>query len=739
MTNRLGIILLKTVLSVMAGSILGCFGILTAQDRQVDAQAEQYTAEVRLVLVDVIVTKDGKFVTDLTKDDFVLYEDGREVDVNSFELVGLSEAGIPVGKPPTKTAAPPPTQHRVVFLFDCINSWARDVNALKIEARDELLELVRLGNQVLVLQLTWDQGLEMLQSFSTDEKLIQAAVEKALGTWWESGSQLAAIDGIDASLDDTEFGEELKKYIHAQQLLDHRVLERNKLEKTVGGILSACNLLRGFKGRKSILLISSGIPDLASPNPLVVIPTGRRAVSSSSRATLDAVHASGYGKKKVRIFDPFQLLKEKEFENGAQAIEELSRFANSFNISIHSLVPALMTRTIFTGASAEYRRPEEMQHLNFNSYEAAQRLQNLESLSKSTSAVSLRGAERIVDLRQLILSDLSCYYLLSYAPQRTTADDDYHDIKVKVRRKGVKVRFRKGYTDYSDENERNMQLVSALYSPELYRQLPFEAEYVPYFTDRGTYAPWINIALPGRETFLDRFVEPGPLMLKLHVWVKEKQSGEKGYSSEIRLPFEMDSEFVEYIKRIDNLVLHFKGPEIAYRPEEYQVVFALVDPRSEEVGTWEASLSFPDLKQARDGSILSCALGTVVESPEEKDASFQINERDGSLEHGQIKFFPAVTNRFYRPENVYVFMQIFHSQENPEVQPEISIKGDDSIWRSIQPELLTGFRDYKSNIWSGIFMLDIDPLVVGKCLMSVEVLSPEEEFHFLRQMSLEIR
>ncbi len=728
-----------TILSVLAGVILVCMIILASQDRQVDVRSEQHAAVVRLVLVDVIVTQDGKFVTDLAKDDFVLYEDGEEVAINSFDLVGLSDAGTADGRPPTKAVAPPPSPHRMVFLFDCINSWARDVDTLKTEAEDELLELVRLGNQVLVLQLTWDQGLEILQPFTTDENQIQAAVEKAMGTWWESGSQLAVIDGIDASLDDSEFGVELKKYINAQQLLDHRVLERNKLEKTIGGVLSACNMLREFKGRKSILLISSGIPDLTSPNPVAVIPTGTRAVSSSSRATLDAVHAVGYGKKKVRIFDPFHLLKEKEFENGAQAIEELSRFANSFNISIHSLVPVLMARTIFTGTTAEYRRPEEMQHLKFNSHEAAQRLQNLESLSKSTSAVSLRGAERIEDLRKLVRSDLSYYYLLSYAPPRTAADDEYHDIKVKIRRKGVKVRFRKGYTDYSDENERGMQLMSALYAPDLYRQLPFKADYVPYFTESGKYTPWINIALPGRETFLDRFVAFGDAALVLHVWVKEKQSGEKGYSSEISLPFEMDSDFVDYIQQIDNLVLHFKGPEIAFAPEEYQVIIALVDPRSEEIGTWESSLFFPDLKKARDGSILSLALGTIMENAEEKDRSFQINERDGSLEHGRIKFFPAVTGRYFRPEDVYVFMQVFHSRENPEIRPEFSIKGEDAIWRSVQPELLAGIMDHETGIWSGIFLLDMDPLVAGECLLSVEVPGTSEGFHSAKQMSLEIR
>jgi len=53
--------------------VLFCF-IFGFQKQQKLPPPEKHEVEVRLVLVDVIVTKDGKFVTDLLKEDFELYE-----------------------------------------------------------------------------------------------------------------------------------------------------------------------------------------------------------------------------------------------------------------------------------------------------------------------------------------------------------------------------------------------------------------------------------------------------------------------------------------------------------------------------------------------------------------------------------------------------------------------------------------------------------------------------------------
>jgi len=57
---------------------------------------EKYEVEVRLILVDVIVTKDGEFVKDLTKEDFVLFEDGKRVPINSFELISFEERELKI-------------------------------------------------------------------------------------------------------------------------------------------------------------------------------------------------------------------------------------------------------------------------------------------------------------------------------------------------------------------------------------------------------------------------------------------------------------------------------------------------------------------------------------------------------------------------------------------------------------------------------------------------------------------
>ncbi len=45
---------------------------------------EKCEVAVRLVLLDVIVTKSGEFVRDLTKDDLELFEDGKKISREIF-------------------------------------------------------------------------------------------------------------------------------------------------------------------------------------------------------------------------------------------------------------------------------------------------------------------------------------------------------------------------------------------------------------------------------------------------------------------------------------------------------------------------------------------------------------------------------------------------------------------------------------------------------------------------------
>ena len=56
--------------------------------------------------------------------------------------------------------------------------------------------------------------------------------------------------------------------------MDYLYKELNKFEKTIGGILAAVNMIMDLPGRKYLLLISGGIPDIAPQERIHGLFTG---------------------------------------------------------------------------------------------------------------------------------------------------------------------------------------------------------------------------------------------------------------------------------------------------------------------------------------------------------------------------------------------------------------------------------------------------------------------------------
>src|SRR5437868_168381 len=60
-----------------------------------------------LVQVDAVVTKDGKPVTNLTADDFEIYEDGRSQAITSFAYISnLSRTASPIAREKSTDVVP---------------------------------------------------------------------------------------------------------------------------------------------------------------------------------------------------------------------------------------------------------------------------------------------------------------------------------------------------------------------------------------------------------------------------------------------------------------------------------------------------------------------------------------------------------------------------------------------------------------------------------------------------------
>ena len=679
-------------------------------------QQQKQKKVIRMISADIIVTKGGQFVEDLTKDDFKLFEDGKRVHIDSFKLFRVEEESV---ESQQHFNAP---NKKLAVIFHDAHYWEKNIGQEINQIADRLIELAERGYEVIILQLSWVKGLEILQPFTSDELLIKKAVEKA-----------ARVTGSDKSFEDLWLdkpriqeqearGLGFEEKSVRQAYLD---IERHRFEKGIGGILAACNLMKSLPGRKSILLVSDGLSDLSSPD----METVKRISSSESftqRDTLDAIHIRDRGLiGKIRIFDPFNILKRKEFKSSDEVIKELIHFANAQNISLYSLDPTAFTKSISPETSAMFFGKEDIDLLKFKGQEYRRRVQKLRLISNETGAVSLSGSKKYDGLLQLMNTDFSYYYQLNFKPKRKKADNKYHKMEVKVDRRGVNVRSRKGYTDYSEEERGKILLVSVYYNPSLFKELPFEAKFVPFLTDSGNYEPWMNIAFPSKELFLDRNVEYGPKTFDFHFWIKEKKSEEKGFGGQIGINININSSFMNKIKTIDYTSIRFKGPELSFGHKEYQVIFALFDPQTNEIGTWESHFTLPDL-DGKEPAFVNCVLGTLTQNPGKGQKLFSLSKKDGSLEYKDIKFFPEATDRFSAWQETFTFLQIYLPKRKVEIHPEFQAIQEDLPSVSIPCELVAETWDKKLKIWSGIFKLDTWGMFGGESTLKVEIPISEE-------------
>ncbi|MGB6865634.1 MAG: VWA domain-containing protein [Candidatus Aminicenantaceae bacterium] len=711
--------------------ILSLYGYQEQQQQQLLPQ-EKHEVKVRLILVDVIVTKDGEFVKDLSKEDFELYEDEKKVPINSFELISFDERELTIPdeiNPQEQSRSP---KKRLAVVFDSINSWKREVKHGSEQIVNDLVSIVKLGHEVMVLQLDPSRGIEIIQPFTTNEDLIRNSVERASGSIWKLETQIevshaeqteteietetqpvTGVDpneriGIESTLDST--------YFEDMQRIDFIHRERLRFEKTVGGLLATFNVMRGFPGRKYVLLVSAGIPDLSPPD---MFPNIRSGIPGADIE--DAYISKIWGKiEDIRVFDPFNILDKNAFKNGEEVLREIIRFANTQNISIYSFDSGIFVKNIFSGASAEYYQQNEIDHLRLRQGDKIRKVQNLRWLSEDTGADSLRGANKLSDFQKVMGTDLNHYYQLSFYPRRDTADDSYHKINVKVKRGGVDSRFRKGYTDYSDNEMDKMVLVTAFYNPEFFKDLPFQGELIPFISESGKYEPWMNIALPVKEIFEDRFVEYAPKLFHLHIWLKDRTSGEKGFGGKINIGLNLSPKFMEFIKNIDYLSYHFKGPEIEFRNKEYQSVFALFDPQTSEVGTWDTDVRFPSLDEIEEHILINCVLGDLAENPEKGKKSFVLSKKDGGLICGEHKFYPKVTNQFERWGEASVFVQALFPEGRKTIRPEFFSRGEDMQVFPIKGELVIDSWNKRTKVWSGIYQLDFSPCSLGDNSLFIE-------------------
>jgi VWFA-related protein len=373
---------------------------------------------VDLVQIDAVVTdKKGHAVSDLVAADFEILQDGRPQTVTQAAFMGTVASEGAAGAPaPVLAPAPGPAtddatvaaepSEAIVFVVDDLALSVNSVTATRrallsfADGMDDTAQVFLLRTAARVVEMRPVEGPAELR----------AAARALLPRLQPRGTDL---------LQDPTGGSPSPFDLQAQAtgLYLNRLLARRSLLS----LQDITDALRSWKGRKTLVFFSEGFPIWDS-------------------STKDA-------------FSPF----EDVYGLGEDVLDEVDRLtdlANRASVVIHTVDPrGLLTAGISASDGSMMTHDAILNTLQTRHTALHASQGSLSRLAELTGGLSVVNANDLGAGVARILADSRGYYLVGYEPPRETFAKErprFHRLEVRVKRRGLKVRSRKGFFGLSD-------------------------------------------------------------------------------------------------------------------------------------------------------------------------------------------------------------------------------------------------------------------------------------------------
>jgi VWFA-related protein len=408
--------------------------------------------DVNIVNVEVYVTdKDGNPVDGLGRGDFEVREDGKPVPVANFQSVRAASPSPSAPAPAAvagaaadadHSAAPDPL-HLVVYVQNTFLMPSHRNRVLQ-QLRDFLS---RLPPEAEVMLATEDPDLHIRQPFTRDRAVLARAVE-AIETLGASGtSHLSARkQALDQILTIRDVNS--SKWINepclseiAQPAHAYAGEVRGDVLRALGAMTVLVNSLSGLPGRKALLLVSDGMP--VTPGEEAFQFLGEICNPSGTSGNKD-VEIGGNGVLSG-VYDARQAALDAQQYSAASAFKDLAAHANAQRVTIYGLQASGLEGN--TSAGAEWGVNERIQQLPTVQALAISNLQgSMTSLASDTGGRAILNANDLRHDFDRLQEDFSTYYSLAYSPPHN-GDGRDHRIEVRVKRSGLRARYRQSYRD----------------------------------------------------------------------------------------------------------------------------------------------------------------------------------------------------------------------------------------------------------------------------------------------------
>ena len=437
--------LVPPLLCLLATALLPA---LRAQSKpEQTAPGPTFTARTELVLVPAVVTDHhGAHIPGLSKDDFVLLENGAEQKVASFEEVKPSSAPVRRLNAPTApleftNLRPPDFQPRRIniIVLDTLNTSFSD----QAYARQQLIHYLSTYIQpddlttLLVFSRT---GIKVIHDFTTDTAVLIAALKRQKG-------RAALTEGVDmgviatdplgaGNLDQQQIQTEADRLNaigeHADALAARYDLEY-AIHATIDCMEDIARAYAGIPGRKALIWVTGSFPMMLDrPNDPFV---------------------SAYQQRRDRMLEDLNSANIAVYPVDARGLVP-------DNLSASQSIP----RSVLRGGGPAMANMQRSAALTLQDS-----LATLSDVAERTGGRAYFNSNDLVHAFENASADSSAYYLLGYYIKRGEGKPGWRKLTVKVKRPGVQVRARSGYFFTRDaqlpDEQRKQEITAALVSP----------------------------------------------------------------------------------------------------------------------------------------------------------------------------------------------------------------------------------------------------------------------------------
>jgi len=615
------------------------------------SQTPTFRAEVEYVEVDALVTDaEGRFVRDLTADDFEVLEDGRPQKIVNFSLVDIPVERFdrplysPVPFEPDVASNEEPFAGRVyVMVLDDLHTDVFRSERVRLAARQFIQR--NLGANDLMAVVHTGGRSDAAQEFTNSRRLLLESVDAFVGRKLPS----ATVTRND------EYFRQRGMPLQDLRITDPLELERaHNARSTLEVLQRVAEWFGNVRGRrKTILFISEGIDyDItdAIRGPLTQMSSAMQVMSDIR----EAVAITARSNVSIYAIDPRGLTTLAD-----ETIEVVSFAERDTPVSTgpDDVLPSQAPARTGAGIGTSSLRNELFLSQG-----------SLRSLSEETNGFAAINRNDFTDAFDRIVRDNSAYYVLAYYPPSTRRDGRFHRIEVRTRRPGLTVRSRRGYVAPRGERPEvrrpggvSPEVVEALNSPLQVSGLGIRAFAAPFKGIEPHASVVLGVELLGRDLSL---ADNSKIELSyLAVDERGRTHGEKHDTLTMNLRPDTRTRVQETGLRVVN--------RMDLPPGRYQVRVAARDVERETAGSVVYDLEIPEFDEVPisiSGVVLTSASGSAL-----------VTARADEELRGVLPAQPIAIRDFPQNDELALFAEVYDNSSSAPHRVDIvtTVRADD--------------------------------------------------------------